>query len=203
MTTLLGHVVAVHQLRRAAISRLQQWIEAALVDVARQTGVDEHAIQFPRSWRRLASWDGVPEDQQPVVFATSPSTTGVSGAGPNVTRMNDGRWSCQWEVPILAAVRGQDYEQTAELVSVYAAAIRTVLIQHPPDIDGLHSWWWAGETYDALPAEQQRSWAGALVTFTADVDDVTVERGRRDQPPDDPFAEPTTRDQVVDHRIQE
>lgn len=195
--TLLGHVTAVHQLRAAAVDRLQTWIEAALVDVARQTGVDETVVPFPKSWRRVASWDGVPDDQQPVVFATSPGTVGEP------PRRERGRWSATWEVPILAAVRGQDYDQTQQFASVYAAAMRTVLIQQPPAVDGLHSWWWTGETLDALPTEQQRTWAGALVTFTATVDDVLVEGGRRDQPPDDPFADPAARGEITDHRIQE
>lgn len=195
--TLLGHVTAVHQLRGAAVDQLKAWIEAALVDVARQTGVDETTVPFPKSWRRVANWDSVPEDQQPVVFSTSPGTVG------DPPRREAGRWSATWEVPILAAVRGQSYDQTADLVSVYATAIRTVLIQQPPDVDGLRSWWWAGETLDALPTEQQRTWAGALVTFTATVDDVLVEAGRRDEPPADPFADPADRDEIADHQIKE
>lgn len=185
MTTLLGHVTAVHQLRTAALDVLRDWLPAALVDVARQTGVDPQTVPFPRSWRRVASWDSVPEDQQPVVFATSPGLVGTTQR-----RAEGGAWQATWRIPILAAVRGKDYEQTAERVSVYAAAIRTVLIQQPLPVAGAKALQWVGETYDVLPTQHQRTWAGALVEFDAEISTVATTAPRRQEPPEDPFADP-------------
>jgi hypothetical protein len=180
-------VLGVHQVRADAIATLQAWLPTALVDVARQTGIDETFVEFPRSWRRVASWDSVAEDQQPLVFATSPGTTATSGARANTGRRRSSEWFAEWEVPILAAARGQDYDQTADLVSVYATAIRAVLVQRPPSLDGVR-WWWTAEQFDALPAEQQRTWGGVVVTFVASADRVMVDYPTFDAPPDDPYA---------------
>lgn len=187
---IVGPVTAVHQLRRAVIATLQDWLVWTdgdgrwqpgwpLVDIAQQTGVDVDRLPPVRAWHRVAAWDDVSESQQPVVFATSP---GLVGEPERRAR----EWRSVWEVPVMVAVRGQDYDDTADLVSVFAAAIRTTVLREQPTVDGVEGWWWAGETYDALPADQQRTWAGALVTFHCAASEVVQERPERDRP-DTPF----------------
>lgn len=183
--TWLGPLFAVHQLRNATTNTLQAWLPVALVDVARQTGIDETTIPFPRSWKRVANWDSVPEDQVPVVYITSTGTQDV------VRRRAEGVMDATWRLQVMAAVRGKSYEQTAERVSVYATAIRAVLLQHRPQIDGLGELLWTGETLDAMQTQHQRTWAGALVEFDAHIHQAVIAERPGvlpvPDPPEDPF----------------
>lgn len=196
MSTWLGAVFAIHQLRSAATDVLQAWLPAALVDVARQTGIDETTVPFPRSWVRVASWDNVREDQQPVVYVTSTGTVG------EVDRRAGGVADATWRLAVLAAVRGSDYDQTAERASIYGAAIRNVLTQHRPYIEGLSSIRWVGDSYDVYASTSQRTWAGALVEFDCDVDASAVETPPQRltplQPPPDPFDLPDGPVEIVE-----
>lgn len=188
VTSWLGPVFGIHELRAAVTDVLQAWLPVALVDVARQTGVDETTVPFPRSWRRVASWDNVPEDQQPVVYVTSTGTVGEN------TRRSAGMTDATWRLAVLSAVRGKDYDQTAERASVYAAAIRAVLSQHRPDVEGLSQLKWVGESYDVLSTASQRTWAGALTEFDCQVDpsvrQASPPRPAPLAPPADPFDLP-------------
>lgn len=190
--TLLGPVTPIHVVRRAVVDVLQTWLPAALVDVARQHDIDPHTVPLPRSWQRVASWRDVPQDQLPVVFSTSPGVTGLP-----VRNRGQGAWQATWRLPIVAAVRGNSYEQTATFTSVYGAAIRTVLLQQRPHVEGLSGLVWVGERYDAMQPDQQRTLAGALVEFDATIDHTVDQALRRDAPPSDPFDPPPTRPTVT------
>lgn len=157
--TWTSEIVAVHQLRDAARTVLQAWLPTALHDVAGQAGVD--VPPSPRTWRRVATFDQVPEAQVPVVFVAAPSTTSTT-----LRRSTD--YTASWELQVVAALRGRDYEQTAERVSVYAAAIRAVMLQRPLGIN-VAAVRWQGEVYDEMPAVAQRTWAAAMLSFEVDV----------------------------------
>lgn len=193
MTVWVPPLVAVHQIRTAVLGELQVWLPTALAEVAAETGVD--VPPSPRSWHRLGTWDQVAEAQLPVVFVAVPATSGTT-----VRRAE--AYDAVWDLQVVAAVRGGSYEQTAEAVSVYAAAIRAVLTQRPV------GWTcrWTGEMYDAMPARGQRTLAATMVTWTVEVADaIGLESPMRHAsgPPDGPPTVPTVQETDVEVVVDE
>lgn len=158
-----GPLVGVSEVRTAVADTLKEWIDDALVVAAGAAGVDERRARPPRSWKRVADFRNIPEDQLPCLFVTSPGL-----AGPP-QRHGDGTHTATWRAVVTALVRGKSYDDTADMVSVYCLAIRAVCLQRNSLGGFAESTRWTGEDYDALETSQARTLGAGFVDL-----DVTV-----------------------------
>lgn len=204
MATWLGRTVGVHQVRDDIEQVLRSWIEVALVDQTRQSGLDPtdpSVLEMPRSWERAADYTNLAQDQSPNIVVASPRIAGRTARSGSRGRIVDVSWLCH----VVAVCRGTTYERTATMVGIYMAAIGTVIDQQlaggtvvsRADIDD------DGEQYDVLAMEDARTIAGGLVRFHAEVPAARQLRRLHDTPPDDPFADAPEQGELVDHEIKE
>lgn len=169
----------------AAMDTLQLWMPAYVAELERQTGREPRSVPLPKTWKhtteKLQRW---PEDQVPAVIVVSPGTEG----DPLVN--GDGTYDVAFVLGVGVIVAARDQPSANDLVKLYAAAIRTLLVQHA-SLGGFASGLvWSDEKYDGLPADYLSVGAGAELTFFVAVSGVMSEDGGPGDPPDDPYDDP-------------
>lgn len=186
-TTWLGPSVGVHDVRSAAYQVLQAWLPVAVVDVARQSGWDLDRLELPRSWYRAADYLRLPADQTPNIIVASPQTM-------SRTERRDGAVDMVWRLNVAATVRGNTFEDSADLVGIYTTAVSQVLAQKLAAhdlIDTVTVPADGGEVYDVLDMNQSRTLATGVVTVELSVTDARRRPGANlfpvPEPPEDPF----------------
>jgi hypothetical protein len=111
-------VVTGTHVRRAAMTQLKAALPAQL-DALAEPGLP---LTPPKTWRRLPDFLDIPEAQSPAVFVTTPGTEGR----PVIDA--DGSSEIVWLVRAYCVVRGRAYEETADRVGLYTAAMRSALL---------------------------------------------------------------------------
>lgn len=187
-----------HQLVAAAVDTLQTWLPVTLLAAADDFGWDVEdptvlAKLTVRGWRQ-------PTDREmfdpaiPLIVTTSTGTVDT----PEFT--GHGPVHAVYDLTVNPVVRGASFEDTADLVSIYAAAVRACLEQHRSlGVGWVSDLWWVAETFDAPEPDRQRIYAEALVTFHVVVEAV---HDRNDRPTVDGWQTPytvLTTDVTLDH----
>jgi hypothetical protein len=117
-------IITAAHVRTAVRDTLARWLPYYLDQVNRELPTARTRLPVPREWRQPLTRAGIPRlDLAPLVVVT---TTGVTEVERNAEDV-DGAF----EVYVDCIVQGSDYDDTAELVAVYAAAVRVALDQHP------------------------------------------------------------------------
>lgn len=176
--------VGAAQVRAAVQSTLEAWLPTYIADAERRAGLAARTIDLPRSWRRLARFDTVAADQLPAVFVTSPGIEVVE-------RRGSGEHDATWRIAVTAVARGRTFEETADLVGYYTAAVRAALIQHAAHGIGATTRW-DDESYDAVAVDAQRTLGAGVVEVLVTVRNV-IDAHDADvpaTPPADPYATP-------------
>ncbi len=103
---------------------LQAWLPPVLAELERNHGLLApgdaalSALPAPKMWGRPTEWDALKPEQSPACVVTSTGTVG------EFQRMSDGAYSGTWELRVGVAVRGNTYDETADMVRLYTGAIR-------------------------------------------------------------------------------
>lgn len=185
MTIPIGAVVDGTEVRDAVKDILIAWLPWYLAERCAAHGLARDALKPPVSWQVLPDLEAAKPDQFPAGIVMSPGL-----AGPP-RQDDDGKVSASWLVNVLFLVRGQNYDEVARNVGIYAGAVRAAVAQHP-SLDGFASGTtWRNESYDLLDGRVGRTLGGATVEFAVDVADVLdVFRGPLSDPPADPTVPP-------------
>jgi hypothetical protein len=148
-------IVTAARVRRATTLVLQRDLPAVLDRI----GVQDRGSGFPpvSTWHRLADFALISDMQSPACVVTTPGIVG------DPVRMR-GVLRATWAVRVFVVVRGRTYEETADAVAAYVAAVRSVLLAHPA-LEGLASGChWSAEAYGELDVDKARTIGAGSVT---------------------------------------
>lgn len=183
--TIFGTIITGRQVRDATERTLRLWAPAYVAEIGRQDGRPANALPVMRSYVSSVTFDGpMPEDQVPACVIVAPGILGEP------VRHGDGTHEATWAVGIGVVVSGQDQENTADLANLYAAVVRTIMLQHPSLGGFATGLRWLDERYDPLPTEDRRTFGAAIVQFAVVVPSVVDANGGPAEPPDDPTTDP-------------
>lgn len=188
----IGPVVTALEVRKAMQDSLAKWMPSVLRELAQRHGIVHEAAREPRTWTRMADFHRLSADQSPSVIVTSPGIV----APPE--RDGEGYYLATWAVSVYAHILGASFEETADLVGLYTAAIRIAGIQHSLAIEGSRRPRWLLEQYAEISNEDSRVVGAGHVQFTVAVSDAAQDNaGPVSEPPRPPrYVDPD--DPVVD-----
>lgn len=152
-------IVTAGAMRRAVEQLLQANLPAFLRDMAPVEGV-----QLPDvvTWSRLPDFALIAENQSPAVIVTSPGVASIE-RGEFAQLRTD---VAEWDVRVFVVVRGRTFEETADRVAAYTAAVRAVL-RNARALPGLATGCrWTAERYTELSTDQGRTVGAGSVTVT-------------------------------------
>ncbi len=182
-TNLFGPIVTGKQVRAAMKDHIVRWSPTYLAELGRGDGRDGGALPLFRSYSSLLDMpDGrFVEDQMPSCVIVAP------GLIERPTKRS-GRYTVRWAVNVGAVVSGQDQENTFDLAELYAAAIRSAVLQHPGLGGFATATDWLGERYDDIPNDMQRTLGAGTIQFSVEVQSALDAT----QGPDEPLVAPAT-----------
>lgn len=192
-----GTIVTEAQVRNAVKEHLRIWSPAYLAEIARRAGLDAAALPPFRSFITSTEPDSWPEDQLPTCVVIAPGLLGEPA--------RHGRtYSARWAVGVGVVVSGQTREGTSDLVGLYTAAVRALMLQNQRISDLITGVTWTDERYDELGSEDGRTIAAGQVIFGVDIEDALDVMGGPITVPADPLPEapdwPTTTATDIDVR---
>lgn len=198
-TNIFGTIVTGKQVRVAMKDHLQAWFPSYIAEIGREDGRDGGALPLFRSYvSRLDMPEGrYAEDQMPSCVIVAPGLV-------EEPIKKSGMYIARWGVSVGAVLSGQDFENTFELTELYAAAIRSSVVQHP-GLGGFATGTdWLSERYDEIPNEMQRTLGAGSVQFVVEVQNAVNPKDGPDAPLTDPIFDPGPRGTfaVVDSTIQ-
>lgn len=187
-TNVFGPIVTGKQVRLAMRSHLQAWFPSYLAEVARGDGRDPSAVPVFRSYASLLDMpDGrFVEEQMPSCVIVAPGLL-------EMPMKKSGVYIARWAVNVGAIVSGQNKENTFDLSELYAAALRSAVVQNPGLGGFATATDWLGERYDEIPNAMDRTLAAGTVQFRVEVQSAIDARGGPDAPLADPIPDPGPR----------
>ena len=176
-----GRIMTARDVEQRCLDRLKLWSPTYLAELERQTGRTPGSLPTVRAWTFANDFEKWVEDQLPAVLLLS---TGLSDEPKK-----DGRavWRGNWAVGLACIVSTSDLNNTSALARLYAAALRTVLLQHPPE--GCFGITWRGEQYDDIQQIEGRSISAGQVIFDVEYNEVVSDYRGPINPPPDPTDE--------------
>lgn len=196
---LFGAIVTGKQVRRAMEAHLKAWFPSYIAEVGRSDGRGGGDLPLFRSYSSLLDMpDGrYVEDQMPSCVIVAP------GLLQQPTK-HRGLYIARWAVNVGAIISGQDQDNTFELTELYAAAIRSAVVQHPGLGGFATATDWLGERYDDIPNDMQRTLGAGTVQFLVEVQGAVDAQQGPDVPLIQPVPDPGPRGTfaVVDATIQ-
>jgi hypothetical protein len=181
VTNIFGPIVTGRQVRLAMHAHLKLWIPTYLAEIARGESLDPAALPVFRSWvSALDLPEGKYEEHQ------MPSCVVVAPGLLAEPEQQGGGFVTTWAVSVGCVVSGQDRENTFELAEVYAAAVRSAVVQNSSLGGFATATDWLGERYDDIPNDMLRTLAAGSVQFAVEVQSAV----RRNEGPDEPLANP-------------
>lgn len=189
MTVTVGAYKYGGQIERAAMATLQKWLRTHLGLLEAELGYEKESLPDPppSGWGRRTNVDidaHRPENSTPAVIVTAGGTTGVQRDG-------DGSYDAMWEIQVGVIVSSATEEDTRDMAGLYAVAIRTCLTQHTWEQAAV-SCRWAGERYDLIDTDSERTIAGAACVFDVYTDAVLTTDAGPTTP--EPLPDPTDGD---------
>lgn len=186
-----------HHVVAAAQTTLQTYLPATLAAVATDFDWEPTDVPAVKSWRLPSMRELRGGDPgMPLIVTTS------TGLVEQPEADGDGLVSGVYDLLVNPVVRGSDYENTATLISFYAAAIRACLEQHRSlDVDWVTDLYVVGESFDEGEDDKQRLLAEALVVAHVHVEGIH----NRNEVPTDEDGEFTVEETnvTVDHMEEE
>jgi hypothetical protein len=181
----IGTVVTGEMVAAAIEDTIKIWSPVYLADVGVAHGFARGALAPFKGYVPAIDESAMLEgDQLPLCVIVAP------GILDEPRRYADGHHEATWAVGVGAVVRGQNRLNSYTLATVYAAAIRTLLLQKGSLGGFAMGTWWLGERYDPLPVDTDRTLMGGIVQVAVDVSDVVSSAGGPSAPPPDPTADP-------------
>lgn len=184
MTDIYGPIITRQDVEAAFLQTVKTWLTVYLYELERRGGRDVGSIARPKSWNVQAESRIWPEDQLPAILVVS------GGLADQPTKDGDGLYRAGWSVGLMVVLSARTVSEAGELVGLYTAAVRTLIVQHP-SLGGLATATeWRDESYNNAPVEVQRTGQAGLLEFSVYVDDIVSTRGGPATPPPDPTIEP-------------
>lgn len=152
-------VVGRNQITKGLEDACARWLPSVLATLHPE-------LSMPAS-RRLPDPEAfVDSDDLPALVFSSP------GLDNQPSRDGGGVYAATWTGVVTIYVRGDDYESTADLVGAFTECIRVAVLQDG-DLDGLASdVVWAGEAYEPIARQSERTLSAGSVQFSVHVHDV-------------------------------
>lgn len=200
-----GRIVIASDVETALVDTLQAWLPTYLAELERRTGRDPGAVPMVKSWRRSNRFYRFPQDQLPAAIVISPGTTGQP------ERRGAGTIDAWWRIGIAIVCSANTPEATNELAKLYAAAVRTAVLQQPSlagDPADPHPFaakvLFVGEVTDDVPAEYLEVGCTAQVEFDVLVEGIAdTTAGPAAPTVDTPDDWPTVTSQHVDIEVED
>lgn len=187
-TNVFGRIVSGKMVRVAMRDHVRRWFPTYIAEVARNDGRRPEEMPLFRSFpSALDMPDGkFLEDQMPSCVIVAP------GLIEEPTK-HRGLYITRWAVAVGAAVSGQDRESTFDLSELYAAALRSLVMQNPSLGGFATATDWMGERYDDIPNDMSRTLAAGTVQFSVEVQGALDASAGPDAPLVDPIPDPGPR----------
>lgn len=149
--------------RSALTQTLKDHLPGALDALAAEKGLAPGALPAPRSWARLPDFTKLPEKQSPSVVVTSPGLEAEPARDYLLV------YAAAWRIRAFVVIRGRSYDEVADRVGHYTAALRNAVLAHA-QLGGLaERTIWVDETYAELAVDQARSIGAGSVGFVVAV----------------------------------
>lgn len=199
--SIFGPIVTGQHVRAAVEATIKLWAPDYLAEVGERSGRERCDLPGFRSYVSAVDLDRFAEDQLPSCCIVAP---GLASAPEK--RGQNGAYMAEWSVGVGAVVMGPDRETTYELVELYAAAIRALILHHPSLGEFAAGVRWVDERYDDLPFEDSRTIAAGVVQFNVGVETAVDSYGPT-VPSEDPCDEPgdwaTVQTVIIDEELLE
>lgn len=161
----IGRVVTGHDVEAAMEATVRLWSPDYLAEVAEQSSRARGDLAPFRSYVHMVDLAKYNEDQIPTCVIVAPGTV-------DTPERHSGDYDAPWGVGLGAVVSGQDAENTYELVSLYVAALRALVVQHKSLGNFASDTYWVGERYDELTSDDARTIMAGVAQFNVYVEDV-------------------------------
>jgi hypothetical protein len=148
-------IITGSDIRRTVEDELRADLPGRLTQLGDVKGL---VLPAPKTWRRLHDFTVMSEQQSPAVVVTSPGLDGQ----PLVTGPDE--WEADWLVRVYCVVRGRTYNETADRVGHYVAALRAALLSNAGLAALAAGIEWRAESYAELATDEQRSIGAGSVT---------------------------------------
>lgn len=188
MTSVFGRIVSYGQVERWILDIAGEFFPEYLADVERELGVSPRFFPPVVSFVTANDWGRWPDERLPCLVVVD------TGQADKPERRGGGLWSSKRMYAASIIVSGPTRSDTRYAAHAYAAAFRTLLLQHKslghPDVIGGISW--VDDRPAPIPPENERSLGAMNMFFTVDVNNVTDERGTTPEPEPrpDPYVPP-------------
>jgi hypothetical protein len=181
-----GHIISGYDVQEAVKITTKRWSNDYLAEMARLSGRARGDLKPFRSYKRAITLDDKRvQDQLPCCLILSPGTLDTP-----IKRSK--HVDARWELGFGVVIAGKDEDNAWELVQLYSAACRTMLLQKSSLGGFAIGVNWISERYDQLRSRNVRNLMAGTLHFGIDVARVShPERGPHDpredttQPPEE------------------
>lgn len=179
-----GPIITGSDVLDAVQDTIATWQTTYLAEIERRTDRTAQALPLIRNYTRTPDFAGWPEDQLPSCLLVCP---GLENAP---VQHADGTMDMTWSVGVAIVVSASTLAATNDLAKVYAAAIRTLLLQQPSLGGFAQGLSLTDESYDDMASDDGRSLAAGQVVFNVDVRSIGNAHMGLPAPPEDPYTDP-------------
>ena len=187
MSSIFGSIKVAGDLEQAAVDTLSKWFRTYLIEYELQAGLivsrhDPLHYQLPRTYSKSNQIDRTNVDSLPAIVVVSPGTS------PNnlPKQVGDGSFRVFFVIGIGVFVGAGDRASTLELVRVYTAICRAIMLQKQSLGGFADGSTWLNESYnDDFTFTDNQTISAGQVVFEIEVANIVSRFGGPDQPDDD------------------
>jgi hypothetical protein len=177
--TIYGPIVTGQDVRDAAEATIKLWLPAYLAEVGRQKALDSPLPLFRSYNPALTFSDRAEYEQLPQCIIVAPGLA----APPR----RDGRaYEATWAVGVGIVAMADTWEHTLVLGELYAAVVRSIMVQHRSLGGVATNTVWTDEKYDQIEGDNESELVGAIVNFDVTVENVVDSGAGPTSPPEQP-----------------
>lgn len=187
---LYKRIVTPQAVERAMAATLALWMPDYIGELERIEDYDVGQIALPEGYITASQFAKWPPDQLPLILVLSP------GLAKAPARQHGSSYEAEWRIDVVGIVSDTDEENTRQLASAYAGAIRSAVLQHKMLKSSLHPdgfaqfTKWRDEKYSDIDFADSRTLDSCKVSFTVGVEDVVTEQAGPREPSSEPGVDP-------------
>jgi len=187
-TSIFGAIEIADDVEQAVLDTLRTWFRTYLIEYELQSGLidDKHDTPkhpMPKQYIKANDLDSANSDALPTIVVMSP------GLSPNQRPKmeGDGTFRVFFNIGIGVFVGSGIRDNTLKLVRVYAAIVRTIMLQKP-DLNGLSDGsTWMDESYTPhFAMEDDQTISAGQVLFEVEIPGIVARYGGPREPIPDP-----------------
>ena len=168
-TSMYRRIVSGEGIRLGVIAHLRLWVPAYVAEVSRQAGLTHCLPDFRGYAPALVT--GTPDDQLPLCVVTAPATIDTP------QKHDGGLYTAPWGIGIGCVVSRRTREAAGAVASLYGAAVRAAMVQHP-SLGGMSDGTdWLVEDTEEIAWDDVRVVMAAKLQFAAHILGVVDSRG--------------------------